>query len=65
MNSQMTALRIAGAIFALFALGHVWRFVTDGEVVVGGYTLPVWPSGLLAIVALGLSIWMWRLASRR
>jgi hypothetical protein len=65
MNSQITALRIAGAIFALFALGHVWRFVTQTKVVVGGYTVPLWPSGLLAIVALGLSIWTWRLASRR
>jgi hypothetical protein len=64
MNSQITALRIAGAIFALFALGHLWRLVTRTEVVVGGYTLPMWPSGLFVIVALGLSLWMWRLGSR-
>ena len=64
MNSSITALRIAGAIFALFALVHLWRFVTKTEVVIGGHTLPMWPSGLFTIVALGLSLWMWRLASR-
>ena len=65
MNSQNTALRIAGAIFGFFALVHIWRFVTKAEVVVGGHTLPMWPSVLFAIIALGLSFWMWRLASRR
>jgi hypothetical protein len=34
------------------------------EVVVGGHTLPMWPSALFALIALGLSLWMWRLASR-
>jgi hypothetical protein len=64
MNSPIKALRIAGTIFALFALVHLWRFVIRTEVVIGGHTLPMWPSGLFAIVALGLSFWMWRLASR-
>jgi hypothetical protein len=65
MNSQIRALRIASAIFALFALAHLWRFITKTEVVVSGRTLPMWPSVLFAIIALGLSLWMWRLTSRR
>ena len=65
MNSPNTGLRIAGTIFGLFALVHLWRLAASAEVVVGGYTLPMWPSALFALIALGLSLWMWRLASRR
>ncbi len=62
MNSAITGLKIAGYIFALFALVHVWRLIRQFDVVVGSHHLPLWASGVAAVVGLALFIWMFRLA---
>jgi hypothetical protein len=65
MSSQAFGLRIASAIFALFALGHVARLVKQAQVTVGSHQIPMWISVVALIVAAFLSIWMWRLSSAR
>jgi hypothetical protein len=63
MNSQTLGLRVAGIIFAIFALGHLLRLITQAEVLVAGNQIPMWVSVVALIVAGGLSLWLWRLSS--
>jgi hypothetical protein len=39
------------------------RLVTGVEVLVAGYEVPLWPNAVAAVVAGGLSFWMWRLSA--
>lgn len=59
MSSQTPALRIAGFLFAVFCLGHVWRLFAHINVQIGSHNIPMWPSVIAAIVAGMLSLWMW------
>jgi hypothetical protein len=43
--------RLAAVIFAIIALLQLLRAITGFEIVVGGETMPVWPSWIVAIVA--------------
>jgi hypothetical protein len=63
MNSQRFGLRVAAVIFALFALVHLWRLVSRWEVLIAGHPMPLWGSLIALLVAGGLSLWFWRLAS--
>jgi Flp pilus assembly protein TadB len=65
MSSQASGLRVASAIFALFAIGHVVRLVEQAQVTVATYEIPMWVSVVALIIAATLSIWMWRLSSSR
>ena len=62
MNSQTTGLRVASLLFAVIALGHLVRLLQHAQVVVGSHTIPLWISGPLAVIALLLSFWMWKLS---
>jgi hypothetical protein len=64
MNSQATGLRVASIIFALFTLGHLLRLIKHTPVTVGSHHISMGVSVVALIVAAGLSIWMWRLASK-
>lgn len=63
MNSQTLGLRVAGIVFAIFALGHLVRLIKQTEVLVAGNQIPMWVSVVALIVASGLSLWTWRLSS--
>jgi len=57
--------RVASAIFALFAVGHVVRLVKQAQVTVGTHQIPMSLSVVALIIAAILSIWLWRLSSAR
>ena len=63
MNSPATGLRIAGTLFAFFALVHVWRLVRGFQVIIGSYHLAPEVSLVGAIFGAVLSVWMWKLAA--
>jgi hypothetical protein len=66
MNSQRFGLRIASIIFGFICLVHIYRLLLSPFAVqIGSHQLPVWGSGVAAIIAGLLSLWMWRLASRK
>src|SRR5439155_10131750 len=46
MTSQNLGLRIAGALFALVALGHLLRLLLRAEVLIAGWSVPHWVSVL-------------------
>ena len=56
------ALRASGAVFLLVALMHFLRFIFKVEVIVAGFTVPLWYSLVGLIVALMLSMWLFRSA---
>jgi hypothetical protein len=62
MNSQKVGLRVASLFFALFALGHLLRLLSEVEVIVGTQTIPLWISAPLAVIAALLSFWLWELS---
>ena len=51
---------IAVAVFTLVALVHLARVVAGWEVVVTGFVIPVWWSGIGMVVAGGLALMVWR-----
>jgi len=42
---------LAGAIFLIVAIGHVLRLAFKWEVIIGGWQVPMWLSGVAALVA--------------
>lgn len=66
MNSQSFGLRVAGLIFGLMCLVHLWRLLfSHFTVQLGSHVIPLWGSGAGAIIAGILSIWMFRLSASR
>src|SRR5206468_12034119 len=64
MKSQILGLRVAGTVFALVGLGHLLRIITQADVLIAGWQMPVWVNAVGALIAGGLSLWMWKLSSR-
>jgi hypothetical protein len=62
MNSPTTGLRVASVVFGLMAIAQLVRLWIRPEVLVAGYSMPLWPSVLAFIILGGLSLWMWKLA---
>ena len=62
MNSQTTGLRVASVVFGLMAIAQLVRLWIRPDVLVAGYSMPLWPSVLALILLGGLSVWMWKLA---
>jgi hypothetical protein len=64
MSSQATGLRVAAAIFGIFALFHVVRLFKHAKVLIATHQIPMAVSWVALIIAALLSIWMWRLSLR-
>jgi hypothetical protein len=62
VNSQTTGLRVASVVFGLMAIAQLVRLLVRPEILVAGYSVPLWPSVLALIILGGLSVWMWQLA---
>jgi hypothetical protein len=56
---------VAGVIFAAVALLHALRILMGWPVVIGGWTVPMWMSGIGFVVAGGLSYFALSLVRRR
>ena len=56
---------VAGVIFAAVALLHALRILMGWPVVIGGWTLPMWVSGIGLIAAGGLSYFALGVVRRR
>jgi hypothetical protein len=49
--SKNTFLLLAGVIFFVVAVVHAARLVLKWEVIVGGWQVPMWASGVAVVVA--------------
>jgi len=65
MSAQTTGLRVASVVFGLMAIAQLGRLVLRPEMLVAGYSIPLWPSVLAFLILGGLSLWMWKLARTR
>lgn len=65
MNSQIVGLRVASVVFGLVCLAQLIRLVARGEILVAGHAMPLWLSAVAAVIAGGLSCWMWKLSRAR
>ena len=54
------ALRVAGAIFLLVSIMHLLRFILKINVTITDFTVPLWVSIFGFIIALMLSLWMFK-----
>ena len=63
MKSHILGLRVAGVIFALVGLLHLLRLVLQVEVLIGGYEMPMWMSGVGFVVPLMLSVWFLKISN--
>ena len=52
--------KTSGTIFALVALGHLWRAIQGLPATVGATPVPVWISWAAVVVAGALSLWAFR-----
>jgi hypothetical protein len=52
--------RIAVVVLWLIALLQLSRFIAGWEVTLNGAPVPLWLSGLVAAIAAGLAIMVWR-----
>ena len=57
-------LMVSRSLFALIALFHLTRLFTHWSAVIGGWTAPLWVSGLGFVVAGALSVWAAQLSRR-
>ena len=53
-------LRIAGSIFGLAGLLHLVRYFFNARIIIGTFTIPINWSLPAAVVALALSVWLFR-----
>ncbi|WP_411728303.1 hypothetical protein [Methyloglobulus sp.] len=61
MNPQIIGLRVSGTVFGLMSLAQLIRLLIRPDILVAGYTMPLWPSVLAFVILGGLSLWMWKL----
>ncbi len=55
-------LQTAAAIFGIVALVHLVRLFTGFTVTIGTWSVPLWVSGVAAVGAGVLAIWLFRLS---
>lgn len=53
---------MAGTIFAVVSLVHLLRVVTRADVVIAGYSVPIWMNWVGFVIAGTLSAWTWKLS---
>jgi hypothetical protein len=46
------------------AVAQLGRLLIRPEVLVAGYSMPLWPSAFALIILGGLSLWMWKLSRK-
>jgi len=51
---------IAVVVFSLVALLQLVRLVQGWQVIVNGWPIPLWASGVALVVAAGLAFMLWR-----
>ena len=57
---QKTPVKIAAVIFLLVGLTHLARLIFHFHVMIGGWVPPLWLNGMVGVLALGLSCWLFK-----
>jgi len=54
-------IQVSSVVFALVALGHVFRVIRRWPLLIAGRPLPALVSLIVALVAGAMAVWAWRL----
>jgi len=57
-SKHATVHIVAAAIFALIAIAHIIRIVSNTQVVFGNWSIAMWPSWVAVAIAAGMAIWL-------
>jgi hypothetical protein len=60
MSTRRPFTLFAAAIFAVMMLAHLYRLVTDFQIVIGSHTIPMSVSWLAIIVTAVLAVMLYR-----
>ncbi|HVZ75847.1 MAG TPA: hypothetical protein VG934_01085 [Candidatus Paceibacterota bacterium] len=61
---ERTYVFVVGIIFAIVAIGHIWRIFTGADLMLGDWDVPVWLSWFGVAVTVYLSYMSFHLAAR-
>ena len=64
MSTRKPFTLLAAAIFALMALGHIYRIATDFQIIVGSHSLPMSVSYLALVITGILAVMLYRESQR-
>lgn len=62
---ERTYFVVAGAIFTVVSLAHLWRLFTNAPLVIGGLEIPLWLSWFGVLIAVYLAYTSFHLSLRR
>jgi len=65
MKGKNLALTVAGIVFAIVAIMHVFRLFYNWDIFAAGMVIPLWVSQVGLAVAIVLSVWMFAAAKKR
>ena len=55
-----TGTKLAMILLSVVAVAHLLRLVLGGDVVIGGWVMPSWPSILGTVIPAGLALMIYR-----
>ena len=55
---------VSGLFLCLLAVGQLLRLVLGWSVTIAGTSIPLWASGIAALIAGGLAVWAFRVNGR-
>lgn len=62
--SERTYLLVSATVFGLIAILHFARLISHWSIQIGATTFPLWGSWIGLFIAIGLSLWAFRLVSQ-
>ncbi len=65
MKGKNLALTVAGIVFAIVAIVHVFRLYYKWDIFAAGIVIPMWVSQVGLAVAVVLSVWMFAAVKKR
>jgi hypothetical protein len=65
MKSRCYCLKVASVLFLLVAVGHLVRVIMGWKLVVGDWTIPMWPSYVVIVVSAALDVLVLQGRARR
>jgi hypothetical protein len=57
-KNERLALMVAAILFAISAIGHIWRILGNVPATFNGEIVPIWYSVFAGIAALAMAVWM-------
>lgn len=57
-KDEQTPLWFGAVLFGLIGLVQLFRFFAHWSVMIGNHEVPIYASGIMAVIALGMAYWL-------